>query len=79
MFEKELAFFIRKQAELVKKYEGKILAIKDEEIVGVYDSTLDAYITTKKNHELGQVMLQPCLKGADAYTASISTLGMVRQ
>ncbi len=77
MFEKELTYFIEHQKDLVKKHEGKVLAIKGEEIVGVYNTPLDAYLKTQENHELGKVMLQPCQQGASAYTATISTIGIL--
>lgn len=72
MFEKELAFFISKQSDLVKKHKGKILAIKGEKVVGVYDTALDAYLYTKLHNQLGQVMLQRCIPGAEAYTSTRS-------
>jgi len=77
MFEKELDYFIKNQNELVEKHEGKVLAIKGEEIVGVYDTPLDAYLKIEGNHELGKIMIQPCERGASAYTATISTVGIL--
>lgn len=77
MFEREFAFFIKQQKNLVNKYRGKVLAIKGEKVVAVYDSPLDAYLKTDKNHELGKVMLQPCESGPSAYTATISTVGIL--
>ena len=76
MFEKELDFFINHQDELVKKHEGKILALRGEEVVGVYDDTLEAYTKSQDQFPLGEVMLQPCVSGEYAYTVSISTLGI---
>ncbi len=76
MFEKELTYFIENQKELVKKHEGKVLAIKGEEVVGVYKTPLDAYLNLEKNSELGEVMIQPCHAGAQAYTVSIATIGL---
>jgi hypothetical protein len=54
MYEKELAFFIEKQDELVSQFNGKVLVIKGEEVVGSYDSALDAYLSIRKNGELGK-------------------------
>ena len=78
MFEKELAYFIKEQSRLVKKHEGKTLALKNEAVVGVYDTPLDAYLTVKENGQLGSVMLQVCSKGPSAYTASVATLGIIQ-
>lgn len=76
MFENELNYFIKNQTELVKKYEGKVLAIKGEEVVGVYNTPLDAYLTSEKNHQLGKIMIQPCQAGVSAYTATIATVDL---
>lgn len=72
-FEKELAFFIENQEALVEKYLGKILVIKGREIIGVYPTTLGAYVETQKEHPLGTFMLQPCQPGPEAYTVNIAS------
>ena len=36
--EKEFKYYLEKQEELVKKYNGKVLVIKDCEVIGVYNS-----------------------------------------
>jgi hypothetical protein len=73
MFKDELDFFIANQEELVKKHFGRILVIKGKTIVGVYDTALDAYIETQKEHKLGTFMLQPCERGTEAYTVTINS------
>jgi hypothetical protein len=77
MFETELNYFIEHQSELVKKHKGKVLAIKGEQVVGVFDTPLDAYLKIEENHELGKIMIQPCENGVGAYTATVSTLGIL--
>jgi hypothetical protein len=72
-FEKELAFFIENQQELVKKHMGKILVIKGEKVIGVYPTALEAYVKTQKKHPLGSFMLQPCLPGPEAYTTTVTS------
>lgn len=74
MLEDELDFFIANQVELVKQYDGKILVIKNKAVIGVYDNVLEAYLEAQKENELGTFMIQPCAKGPDAYTVTISTL-----
>ncbi|SRR5260370_31027070 len=44
MFAQELNFFIRNQDELVRKYLGKALVIKGNELYAVYDTALEAYV-----------------------------------
>jgi len=73
VFEKELAFFIENQQELVKKHLGKILVISGPKIIGVYTTELEAYVETQKKYPLGSFMLQPCLPGPEAYTTTVTS------
>lgn len=72
MFKEEFEFFIRNQERLVKAHEGKVLAIKGHEVLGVYDTPLEAYLATQRDHPLGSFMLQTCSPGPEAYTMSIN-------
>jgi len=72
MFQEELAFFIQNQEKLVREHEGKILVIKGNEVLGVYDTPLQAYTEAQKAHPLGTFMLQPCIPGPEAYTITIN-------
>lgn len=74
MFERELEYFIANQEQLVQAHQGKILVIKDQEVLGIYDTELEAYCETQKEHMLGTFMIQPCAPGPDAYTVTISSL-----
>jgi hypothetical protein len=71
--EKELEFFIANQDRLVKEHRGKVLVIKDQQVVGVYNTALDAYKDASKKYEPGTFMIQPCNEGTDAYTVTISS------
>ena len=68
MLEKEVKYFKDHQDELVKKHEGKYLVIVGEEVVGVYEAEIDAYVEAKKNRKPGTFLLQHCLPGESAYT-----------
>ena len=76
MFKRELQFFIDNQSNLVNQYHGKVLVLKDQEVVGVYETPLEAYLEAQKSHELGTFMIQPCEPGPQAYTVTISTHGI---
>lgn len=76
MFEKELNYFIKNQNELVAKHSGKVLVIKDDEVVGTYNSPLEAFVDAKSKFEAGTFMIQPCSAGVEAYTVSIATYGI---
>lgn len=68
MLEKEFKYFKDHQDELVKKHEGKYLVIVGKEVVGAYDSEIDAYTETKKRHKPGTFLIQHWLPGEGAYT-----------
>lgn len=72
-FEEELAWFIENQARLISEYRGGYLAIRGQEVVGVYSTPLDAYLETQKNFPPGTVMIQRCAPGPDAYTVTVGS------
>lgn len=72
MFERELNFFKENQADFVKKYNGKILVIVGDELVGVHDNLISAYKESLNSYKLGSFMIQPCVPGPSAYTVTIS-------
>lgn len=72
MFAEELDFFIKNQEDFVKRYSGKALVIKGKELCAVYNTPLEAYLQVERDNQLGKVMIQVCLPGPDAYTATIN-------
>lgn len=68
MLEKEFAYYLKNQDELVKKYAGKFLVIVGEEVIGSYDSHEAALFEALKEHELGTFLIQKCTEGDGAYT-----------
>ena len=65
---KEFNYYLEHQEELVKKYNGKFLVIKDCNVIGAYDSELEAVEKTAKEHELGTFLVQKCEPGSESYT-----------
>lgn len=78
MFKKELEYFKKHQDELVNQYNGKYLAIKGEEIIGVYSDPIIAYTNSIKDHKPGSFMIQPCVPGPEAFTVTISTSELIK-
>ena len=70
---KEFEFFINNQDELVKQYNGKILAIKNEKVIGVFQSELQAVLETRKLEPMGTFLVQECIPGEEAYTINYYT------
>jgi hypothetical protein len=65
---KEFEFYLANQEEMVKKYDGKVIVLKDGEVLGAYDSELAAVIETQKSHSLGTFLVQRVSEGDEAYT-----------
>ena len=66
---REFEFYLANQDEMVEKYDGKVVAIKDGEVLEAYDSELAAAIETRKHHERGTYLIQRVGKGNDGHTA----------
>lgn len=79
MLKDELDFFINNQDRLVKQYLGKTLVLKGQQVVGAYGTPLEAYLEAQEKYELGTFMIQQCQPGPEAYTVTISTLGLFVQ
>lgn len=61
-------FFIEHQEELVSKYNGRIIVIADQQVIGDYESASLAYAETIKTRNPGTFMIRRCIPGPDAYT-----------
>lgn len=77
MFQKEFEYFKANQEDLVRQHEGKVLSIKGEKVIGVYNNALEAYIESSKDHKIGSFMIQPCKPGPEAYTVTISSSELI--
>ena len=70
MLEKEFKYYLDNQAELLTQYEGLFVVIKDEKVIGAYNSEIEALTFTEKEHEIGSFLIQKCTPGNEDYTAS---------
>ena len=68
--DQEFQFYLDNQDAMVEKYDGKVVAIKDGEVLGVYDSYLDPLTETAKNHDEGTFLLQRVSEGEKDYAAT---------
>jgi hypothetical protein len=69
MLENEFRYYKDHQDDLVAKFRGKYVVIKDQKVIGVYDSEIDAVIESSKEHKLGTFLVQKCEPGKENYTA----------
>ena len=65
---KEFDYYLANQDDLVTRYDGKVLVIKNCIVLGAYDSPIEAVSETQKAHELGTFLVQAVSPGPDAYT-----------
>ena len=66
--EKEFDYYVKNQAELAKKYNGKYIVIKNQKVIGVFESEIEAVEKTSADHELGTFLVQKCEPGKESYT-----------
>jgi len=68
MLEKEFQYYLDNQEDFVKKYSNKFLVIKDQQLVGVYETKESAYDEATSKFELGTFLIQQCLPGTLGHT-----------
>lgn len=69
----EFEFYLAHQDELVKQYDGRYIAIKDQAVLAAYDSELIAVTETQKSHELGTFLVQKVSAGNSEYSQTFHT------
>jgi len=74
---KEFEYYLANQADLLSKYEGKFVVIKDEQVIGVFDTQFEAYEQVQKAHPLGTFLIQQVSKGDESYTQTFHSRVMV--
>lgn len=55
--EAEYEYYLAHKDELLRQYEGRLVVIKGEEVLGVYDDDMEAIEATTKTHRLGTFMV----------------------
>jgi hypothetical protein len=64
----EFQYYLAHQSELVEKYNGRTIVIKNHKVLGDYSDLATAVAETQKTHELGTFLVQKVSPGSDAYT-----------
>lgn len=67
-------FFIENYCDLYKKYGHKFLAIKNKQVLGVYDSVLEAVNDLSPQYKIGDYIIQECTGDDSAYRTTIMRL-----
>ncbi len=61
MLDKEYKYYQAHQQEFLKKYKGKVLVIRGEEVVGIYETEGAAYEESVPKYKLGTFLIQKCV------------------
>ena len=64
----QLDMYKARQAEIVRKYDGQIIAVKDGEVLGIYPSKTEAFDAMAKRYSPGEFIVIKCTKGDEEYT-----------
>ena len=67
--DKQFKFYLENQDTFVEQYDGKVIVLKNEKVLGAYETELDAVNQTRIHHELGTFIVQRVSPGDEAYTA----------
>ena len=73
---REFEFYLAHQDEMVANYDGKVIAIKDGNVLGAFGTYIEAITKVEKDHPLGTFLLQRVSPGEEAYTATVHTPGV---
>ena len=73
ILEQEFDYYIENQRDLVDKYNGKYLVIKDKKIQGAYEMIFDALNFGKEKFGMGNFIIQKCGPGKENYTTTFHT------
>ena len=71
---RDFDFFITNYQELFKQYGHKFLAIKNEKVIGAYDSVPDAISKLSPTYKIGTYIIQECTGDDSAYRTTIMRL-----
>jgi hypothetical protein len=66
--QREFEWYKQHQGELLKKYNGKFVVIKNQAVLGAYDDAVSAATETSKTHALGTFLVQKVEPGESAYS-----------
>lgn len=64
--DKNYQYFHDNMAELLKQYKDKVLVIKDEKVVGVFNDEASAYTDSVSKYALGTFLIQKCIPEKEA-------------
>lgn len=77
MQKKDYTWFLTNYSELFSKYGSSYLAIKNENVIGIYNSYAEGVKETLKTEQIGTFIVQKCDGSETAYTNYISSMNFI--
>jgi hypothetical protein len=68
MLKQEFEYFLEHQKEFAEKYNGKFIVIKNRQVIGIYDSEIEAVEESCKKEQMGTFLIQKCEPGDASFT-----------
>lgn len=75
--QQDFDFFISHYDEFFQKYGHKFIVIRLKEVIGIYDTEVDAVNETSKKYPIGTFIVQECNGDESGYTNYISSWQLV--
>lgn len=67
---REFQWYLQNRDALVAQHEGKVLVIKNEELLGTFENEMEAIKKTMSEHELGTFLVQECSSDPNSTSAT---------
>ena len=74
--QKEFAYYLAHQDEIVDNYDGKYIVIRDGQVLSDYEDELAAITETQKSHELGTFLVQKVSTGTSDFSLTFHSRAM---
>ena len=71
--QREYEYFLEIREDLAKENDGKFVAIKGQEVLGIYDDYMAAANAVYVDHERGTVLMQEISKDPEALALFLNT------
>lgn len=65
---KEFQYYLDNQDSLVSKYEGRYIVIKNQMVIGDYDTEIEAFEASILENEVGTFLIQFAFRGDETHT-----------
>lgn len=74
--EREYEYYLSIREELAEEHDGKFVAIKGQEVLGIYANYIEAASDVYAKHERGTVLMQEIRKDVDSLVVTFHSPGV---